>query len=535
MKRKLLTFYNRNSSILLLILLAFIICQACTDKLIVYPAPDKEPPSKDFSMQVNDRPVFVYQARVSKYPINQIWPGYQRPKEQTEIASFAYFDFKGKVKVKITSEKEIRTLDIRPKKYGIIPEVKGRVIEFELTEPRQFTVEVNGYHYALHIFANPVEKVEIDNEDPDVHYFGPGIHHPGLVKVKSNETVYIAGGAVVYGVIYSEDAKNIKIAGRGILDASNIKRGEIGETGGMIGLNDVKNSSVSGIILRDSPGWAVVPANCDDINFDNLKLIGLWRYNNDGIDFLNCKNIELKNSFIRSFDDNVVIKGLKRTCKKPYNIIENIKVDNCVLWNDWGRALEIGASTFADTIKNITYSNCQIPHFATVALDIQSCAKAHIKDIFYENIDIESPFKDSLIIGTTPIIPEAWGKLAVLGLYISFYSKDTILGGIQNIHFTNINYDGFSQTDKSIELLYDSIPLDKNPSFKNYDIFIRDNIYFGDIRFICNNQVAFYFSGYNNQHTVDNVHIKNCFLDGQLIKDIKIVGKNEFVGDVLVE
>ena len=39
-----------------------------------------------------------------------------------------------------------------------------------------------------------------------------------------------------------------------------------------------------------------------------------------------------------------------------YNIIENIIVDSCVLWNDWGRALEIGASIVADTIKNVSFS-----------------------------------------------------------------------------------------------------------------------------------------------------------------------------------
>jgi len=39
--------------------------------------------------------------------------------------------------------------------------------------------------------------------------------------------------------------------------------------------------------------------------------------------------------------------------KEPFHNMENIFVDNCVIWNDWGRAFEIGAGTFADTIRNI--------------------------------------------------------------------------------------------------------------------------------------------------------------------------------------
>ena len=210
----------------LIIALLLLFAGGINAKVVLYPGPDKEPKSNDFKMFVNDQPVFVYQARVSKYPINQVWPGYQRPINQTEIASFAYFDFSGKIEVKIISDKPIQTLNIRPTPFGIKPTIKGNTISFSLSKPMQFVVEVNGYHNALHIFANPIETFNIKKDDHKVHYFGPGIHEAGRIKLKSDETLFIDGGAVVYGTVEGLNVNHIKIMGRGILDASKIGRNE---------------------------------------------------------------------------------------------------------------------------------------------------------------------------------------------------------------------------------------------------------------------------------------------------------------------
>ena len=505
-----------------------VLITACSQnsKLISYSAPDQEKKSEDFEMSVNNKPVFVYQARVSKYPINQVWPGYQRPINQTEIASFAYFDFEGEVEINIHSNEEIKTVNISPKEYGIKPIVEGNLIKIKLSRPLQFNVEVNGYHNALHVFANPVEASNINKQDPKVHYFGPGIHEAGIINLKSNETIFIDGGAIVYGIINSENARNIKILGRGILDASKIERRKAPN---MITLKNVVNAYVSGIILRDPHEWAVVPTNCDSVTFNDIKMIGLWRYNSDGIDIVNCKNVVFKNSFIRSFDDNIVVRGSKSAYNEPYNIIENIMVDSCVLWNDWGRALEIGASTVADTIKNISFSNCYIPHFTAVAMDVQNCDRGYIKDVRFKNIFIEDPIADSLTLGTTPIVTRAWGKTIVLGIYDSFYANDTTRGNISNIYFDNIRCNN-SDSRSTYTNEYDSAYIKDDTTH-----FIRDNIYFGDIKYNSMHTNSIYLSGYNDVHVINNIFIEAYFINGKKVTGVESIGKNEFVKNVVIE
>ena len=198
---------------------------------------------------------------------------------------------------------------IRPLSYGIVPEVEGSTIRFEMPGPGQVVVELDDYHNAFHLFASPLEKEKPDPADPTVHYFGPGIHKAGIISLDSNETVYIEGGAIVHGLIEARDASNIRIAGRGILDASRVGRFE---GPNMISLRNCNDVKVEGIILRDPHKWALVPDRCRDVEISNTKLIGLWRYNTDGIDIVNSQEVLIRDCFIRAFDDNIVLKGLMR-------------------------------------------------------------------------------------------------------------------------------------------------------------------------------------------------------------------------------
>jgi hypothetical protein len=47
-----------------------------------------------------------------------------------------------------------------------------------------------------------MEKNRPNPNNPNVRYFGPGVHGDGLqIIVNKDETMYVAGGAIVYGFI----------------------------------------------------------------------------------------------------------------------------------------------------------------------------------------------------------------------------------------------------------------------------------------------------------------------------------------------
>jgi hypothetical protein len=379
--------------------------------LIIPIFPKDEPESIQYTVFLNGSPVKLYDARVSAMPYNTVWPGQQRPLSQTELAPFFSFEANEPVTVCITAGHDFNEVTVRPISKRIKAFTEGRNIEFVLRNTGQYTVELDGFHCALHIFSNPIADFGVSPGDEDVIYFGPGIHRMRLFEIKSHQTVYIDAGAVVYGSILAMNSTDVKIVGYGILDDSYEQRyddtyllpddfdSEINTDdeirtvlarkkvlNGCIRFYRCQNSLIKGIICRDSSTFTVIPANCDNIVIDNLKAIGMWRYNSDGIDLFNSANCVIQNCFLRNFDDCMVIKGI---CGWDHRNNENIIVRSCVIWCDWGRALEIGAETCAPEYRNIIFEDCDIIHGSSVNLDIQHHNRADIHLIVFQNIRIE--------------------------------------------------------------------------------------------------------------------------------------------------
>src|ERR1035438_9078760 len=94
--------------------------------VLSWPAPDGEKLSEDYTVRVNGQAVPVYSCRVSAFPLNQVWPGYQRPMDQTELASFAYWEMSGPVTVEVSAKRAFQSVAVRPTSRGIKPAIKGR-------------------------------------------------------------------------------------------------------------------------------------------------------------------------------------------------------------------------------------------------------------------------------------------------------------------------------------------------------------------------------------------------------------------------
>ena len=386
----------------------------------IYPVVATKPQCHDYSVKINGAPVPTNTARVSAIPFNRRWPGHQRDISQSESIQFLSLCTDEPLALEIIPNGDFdpTAVKIRPKSLGITPTVENGVIHFTLPNAAYLTVEPFGRNRALHIFADPLPTYQITKSDPRVLYFGPGEHDAGLIELQSDQTLFLDEGAVVYACIHAIDAENVRILGRGILDNSRNKEKILFEANvednheainnaerrHTVELEYCTNVEVDGITIRDSLVYNIRPVGCRDLRIQNVKIIGCWRFNSDGIDMHNCEGVRISDCFIRTFDDSICVKGFD--CFYEGDVAAAVRaamyrngmsyvrfcdtvIERCTIWNDWGKSLEIGAETKAEEIFDITFRNCDVIHVTGKVLDCMNVDYADVHDVTFENIRIE--------------------------------------------------------------------------------------------------------------------------------------------------
>jgi hypothetical protein len=199
----------------------------------------------------------------------------------------------------------------------------------------------------------------------------------------------------VYTAIEGRAVSGVRILGRGVIDTSEFERGQ---GGGSIHLEDCSGVKIDGVILRDSDLYGLSAFGSRNLDISNVKLVGFWRYNSDGIDMCNTQDVRVRDSFIRSFDDGMVLKGVKGQSGgarpgpgETYDDrpLRNIRMSGLVVWCDWGRALEIGAETSAPEMTDVVFRDIDVIRTTHIALDIQHGDRAAVHDIRFEDIRVE--------------------------------------------------------------------------------------------------------------------------------------------------
>lgn len=499
----------------------------------IYPMTKTEHSHNGYEIKINGKEVTPDTARVSAVSFNRRWPGHQRSIDQTELINFLSLETEEALKFEIKPQKPFEEVVIRPVTLGIKPQVtEDGTITFTLEKPAYFTVEPYGRRNALHIFADPVSDYNISPGDESVIYYGKGEHDVGMINLKSNETLFLDEGAVVYACVRAIDADNIKILGRGILDNSRNKEqilydaNEENNTAAVnnairlhtIQLEYCNNIKIEGITIRDSLVYNIRPVGCENVEIENVKIIGCWRYNSDGIDMHNCINVSINNCFLRTFDDCICVKGFDCYYEgdveeavrkamyrngKSYDVFRKVRVKNCVLWNDWARCFEVGAETRAEEICDVIFEDSNAIHVSAAPLDCTNVDYADVHDITYRNITIE--YDDNMIMpqiqhSDDHKFNEKW----------PYYETPTLV---------------------KVEVVYD-----KEYSAGGVRRGKNRNLLFENIYVYSKYKPLFQFCGYDEESSVSEVTVKNFFLNGKPMKKSDcVISENEFCKNINVD
>ncbi|MBQ9520112.1 MAG: hypothetical protein IJR67_01400 [Acholeplasmatales bacterium] len=266
--------------------------------------------------------------------------------------------------------------------------------------------------------------------------------------------------------IYGKNIENVEIIGKGIIDGNEeIFYGEIEESYiegkfyprmPLIYLENSKNLEFNNITLRNSAFWTLHLVGCEYVIVDGVKILNNRRMlNADGIDPDHSKNIVIKNCYIESADDCIVLKGTGANTK--YGDVYNIHVSNCTLKSS-SAAIKIGTETFAK-FYDIHFDNIKIKD-SNRGISFQLRDDGEIKDITFNNIDIESHMFDP---------KPFWGKGEAISISAVRRTRESKIGTISNISFNNIN----AKSEKGI-FLYSNSDNIFDLSFNNININLVD-------------------------------------------------------------
>ena len=458
----------------------------------------------DYEVYINGERVELNTARVSAYPYNRPWPGKQRQIEQTELINFLSMEADEDFELRIVPKEPSLALRIRPRDLNVYARISanGEIVMRVPANVGQFTVEPYGRNRALHIFVDPVSSYDVDKTAENVLCFGAGEHDVGELFLKDGQTLFIDEGAVVYATLFALHVDNIKILGRGILDNSrnhakiqyeaNIDNNNMEVHNAVrehcINILDCKNVEIDGITIRDSLVYNVDAMSSEEIHINNVKIIGCWRFNSDGIHFSNCRNCSVTNSFVRTFDDSICIRGfanyeydrfLNDEKEEDLSFVcENILVKNCVIFNDWGKCLQVGTETFAKEIKNITFEDCKLIHLTGIGLAIWLVDNAHISNVTFRNIQAEND----------PFMLKMNGQPNDEAIYSDHY--DTDFGGL--LVWCSINFHPEYSLIKSVE-----------------ELGKIEGVTIENLNFYSLQKPSLTFAGFNSNSTIKDVTLNN--------------------------
>ncbi|NLY02109.1 MAG: hypothetical protein GXY83_38995 [Rhodopirellula sp.] len=359
-----------------------------------YPAPPGEAITGDYTVAVNGKPVDVYAAQ------SEFFEG---------DYSFASFDLSGKVEIEVTSAAALDNVAIQPARSAVRIERKGRrAITLAADAPFRISIQRSGRIKPLLLFGNAEEPDAPRPGEPNVVYFPPGVHRPGKIALTDNQTLYLAGGAVVKGCVHAKGT-NITICGRGILGGEESPRFK-GPGRYLLDCQDCRNLTVRDITLRNPWSWTFVTWNCDGVVIDNVKICGSRMINDDALDLVNTQNAVIRNCFFRTQDDSIAIKGLAKM-PRP---CENILIEDCEFWTDVANVFRIGYECETAGMRNITARNIDVLHYsknyrdpthywANAIIWLQPNQDMLMEDCHFENIRVRSSGEDILMLMAKPM------------------------------------------------------------------------------------------------------------------------------------
>ncbi|GHD72379.1 hypothetical protein GCM10010317_082580 [Streptomyces mirabilis] len=418
--------------------------------LVTYPLPSGMPTNTSFKVRVRTAPDGDWQTLdIYRPQLEEI--NATTGSGKVYNSSMVYFDFRGDIELEVTYLKGGTTkARVRPDSYGLTPELLGDTLRFTLDEPKDVVVQINDEIFdCLHIITNRVDNKAPAEDDPDVIYFGPGVHTVtgNVLNVPSGKTVYLAGGAVLTAQVYFKDVEKAEIRGHGVIASPS---------NGIL-VEGSRNISAEGVIvLNPRGGYVSTIGQSEKVHYQKVRGFSS-RGNGDGIDIFSSQGVTLDGCFLRNSDDCIAVYAHRWDY---YGDTKNITIKNCTLWADVAHPINVGTHGNTDapeTIENLVIRNIDILDHREPQMNYQGCIALNVGD---------SNLLKTVRIEDVRIEDFRWGQVIYMKVMYNTKYNTSVGRGIQDVYVKNLSYTG-THANPSLFLGYDADHAIDNVTFEN--------------------------------------------------------------------
>lgn len=242
--------------------------------------------------------------------------------------------------------------------------------------------------------------------------FTVGKYLTGSIFLESNVTLHLKEGSVLLGslnpfdyekrdfesLIFAYDQQNVAITGNGTIDGQGnqlarnvvdaIEKGLIEDTYTLgrsaehrpmlVYFRLCKDVVVKGVSFTNSAFWTQTYDQCGDLTIDSIKVNCTSYWNEDGVDLVDCINVNMTNSFINSADDGICLKSHDATKECKNILIRNNMIRTSANGIKFGTA-SLGGFENVRIINNVVFDTYR----SAIALEA-------VDGGFIKNIKIDS-------------------------------------------------------------------------------------------------------------------------------------------------